>query len=176
MDNKFKLSAPWTIYYREIQALFGQDPEISIEYNEDKVEIKLYVTNFEKAEALQQLLPCEKIFGKVILKTTIVPANKETKLTRSVFQKAFNGNPAFSYVYRVDNVFTNPIDYVVFKKEVVQYFNDDLSDIHGVKSTLYEDIARDVFGNIPGTYFNTDTDEKQFYKIFDNELDELEFD
>lgn len=168
MDNKFKLSAPWTVYYREIQALFGQDPEITIEYDEDNVEIKLLVQNEEKAEALQQLLPSEKIFGRVVLKITVVPANQSSKLTRSVFQKAFNGNPAFNYCYRVDNVFTNPIDFVVFKKEVVQYFNDNLCDIHGIKSTLYEDIARDVFGELPGVYFNTDTEEEKYYKLFDN--------
>ena len=37
------------------------------------------------------------------------------------------------------------MSFAVFAKEVVQYYNDDLTDINGLKSTLYEDIARDVF-------------------------------
>jgi len=32
--KKVSLSAPWTIYYREIEELFGSDPEIRVEYDE----------------------------------------------------------------------------------------------------------------------------------------------
>ena len=48
--------------------------------------------------------------------------------------------------------------YVVFKKEVVQYFNDSLGDIHGVCSTLMQDIAKDIFEDTEGVYFCTDTE------------------
>ena len=50
--------------------------------------------------------------------------------------------------------------YVIFANKVVQYFNDSLSDAHGVCSTLYQDIARDVFGDDCGVYFCTDLEEK----------------
>ena len=33
--------------------------------------------------------------------------------------------------------------FVLFKKEVVQYFADDISNPQGVRSTLYENIAKD---------------------------------
>lgn len=39
--------------------------------------------------------------------------------------------------------------------KVVQYFNDDLGDAHGVCSTLYQEIAKDVFGEHEGIFFCT---------------------
>jgi hypothetical protein len=38
------------------------------------------------------------------------------------------------------------LTYVAFKKEVVQFYADNLRDPNGFKSTLYQDIAEDVFG------------------------------
>ena len=52
---------------------------------------------------------------------------------------------------------TNPLHYVVFKNRVVQYWSDNLGDINGNTSTLYENIARDVFGETDNVCFNTDT-------------------
>lgn len=51
---------------------------------------------------------------------------------------------------------SNPIAYCSFKKEVVQYPADDLSSETGLKSTLYEDLAREIFENTDGVYFCTD--------------------
>lgn len=44
---------------------------------------------------------------------------------------------------------------MLFKKEVVQYFTDNLGDYNGYRSTLYENIARDIFGDIVGVFFCT---------------------
>lgn len=43
----------------------------------------------------------------------------------------------------------------MFKNKVVQYFNDDLSDANGVCSTLYQEIAKRIFGENPMIYFCT---------------------
>ena len=50
--------------------------------------------------------------------------------------------------------------YVVFKNCVVQFFNDNLNDAHGLISTLYQDIAADILDG-PGTigvYYCTDVE------------------
>jgi len=47
------------------------------------------------------------------------------------------------------------MNHVVFENKVVQYFNDQLDDPYGVKSALYEDLARDVFEDSEGVFFNT---------------------
>ena len=152
---EFKLSSPWVIFYNEINELFKRDPEIRVEYDNDIPEIKLFVNNLEKADALQQLLPTTKEFGGAVLKLTVVPANVSTVSKLDLFEKAFKGNPAFSYTKSVGG-FSRPVgNFVVFDSEVVQYFNDDLTDINGNCTTLYQEIAKDVFGEIPGLYFCT---------------------
>lgn len=91
------------------------------------------------------------------MKIVIIPANND--ITRSdLIKTALAGNPIVSYVEHID-ILNNPIDYVVFEKEVVQYFNDNLGDIHGVESTLYENLAREVFEEHDGVFFCTDIDD-----------------
>lgn len=157
-----KLSPPWAIFYREIQAIFGEDPEIHVVYDEENEVVKIYVENSEKAEILSQLLPTKKMFGRVALDIQVIPADGKkysTEVPETVdalmFAKAFNGNPVFAYAKTYPNLFGAVVTYVVFVPEVVQFFDDDISDIHGIKSTLYENLARDVFEGIPAN-FNTD--------------------
>ena len=154
--SKLGLSSPWVNFYREIEALFAKDPEVKVVFNEDDNDIKLYVDNLAKADALAQLLPVERTFGNVTVTVTVVPANKESASKIQLFRTAFEGNEAFSYTATAEGIYTNPISYVVFENEVVQYWNDDLSDINGLCSTLYQDIATNVFENHEGIYFCTD--------------------
>ena len=158
---RVKLSAPWDEFYNEVNELFRYDDEVRVVFFEEQKTIKLYVDNPAKAEALQKLLPQKKEWGKVVLLIEVIPSNKEkkTELTRSIWSVAFTSNTAVSFIYTIDGIFSNPLTYVVFVNEVVQYFNDNLGDINGNRSTLYEDIARDVFENVDATFFCTDTPE-----------------
>lgn len=152
-----KLSAPWVEFYHEMEALFGADPDIKIELDEDENVINLRVDGEDKAEALEALLPKVKTFGNVDVWINVIPANEAHYPRMALYQKAMEGNPVLSYAKAVEpSPTTFGANYVVFKKEVVQYFNDDLSDINGMQSTLYEDIARDVFGPDAGVCFCTD--------------------
>ena len=93
------------------------------------------------------------------MEIVIIPSNDN--VTKSdLIKAALAGNPIVSYVEHIE-VLSNPIDYIVFEKEVVQYFNDNLGDIHGVESTLYEDLAREVFEEHDGVFFCTDIDDYQ---------------
>ena len=159
MDNKkVGLSAPWVTFYREINALFGDDPDIRIEYDEDEPEVKLFVDDADKADALTQLLPVEKAFGNIVLKITVIPAN-EDKVTRAkLIARAFHGNPVYSYGTTIDGIMSNPIHYVVFVNKVVQFYNDDLGDVNGNCSTLYQEIAKDILGEDEGVHFCTDVE------------------
>ena len=76
-----------------------------------------------------------------------------------LYNAAFSGNAAFVNTIPVEGVFTNPILYVVFEKEVVQYFNDDLGDPHGNRSTLYQELAKEVFPEHDGVLYCTDVEE-----------------
>lgn len=162
MDNlenaKIKLAPPWIEYVNKLTALFAKDPSIKIVYDNGENEVKLYVDGQAKADALTQLLPATKEFGNVVLKITVVPANK-LKSVIDLYRAAFDGNDAFVESWTAQGVFTNPITYIIFKKEVVQFYNDNLGDAHGNMSTLYQDIAKDIFENKDGIYFCTDVED-----------------
>lgn len=160
---RLSLASPWVQFYHELSAMFKHDHDIKILFNEDEDTIKMYVAEAEKAAALEALLPKEKVFGNVVIKIIIIPGNSAGVKLDNIFETAFDGNPALCYTYKVDGIFTNPIMYVVFENEVVQYFTDDLGDINGVRSTLYQDIAKEIFVPIDGVYYCTDVIKTTFY-------------
>lgn len=154
--KNIKLSAPWITFSREVSALFEKDPDVTTHYNDTNKEILVEVKNYEKAQALKKILPKERAFGGVTVKIKVQYDDSEKPLIEC-YETAFKNNPAFSYTFTVETT-ANPINYVIFAKEVVQYWNDDLSDPHGVTSTLYENIAEDIFGTDKGIIFSTDSD------------------
>lgn len=156
-----KLAAPWTTLYREFQAFFKNDAGVKVVYDEHGPAVKLYVEDPAKAEALTQLLPESRSFGNVTMKITVVPANGAQSLMAtddiSLLKIALKGNNAVSQIVNVPSgVMGNPLCYIAFKKEVVQFFNDNLSDLHGLTSTLFETIANDIFTEHNGICFCTD--------------------
>ncbi len=177
---KFKISPPWILYVSELNALFYNDPDITIEYNNDTISVRLFVNNDRKAAALMHLLPFQKRFGNAILNIVVIPSNNSieemdddsffttTEEVKSLitmqdyFEAAFENNPVFAFTHVVEGIFSNTLTYVVFKNRVVQFFADNLNDIHGNISTLYQELAKDVFNmeNISGVLFCTDIEEK----------------
>lgn len=112
------------------------------------------------------------IFAKVedgeIDSDTVVPPNGgdltdyEWHSNKELFDAAFENNPVYCTAVRIDTIFSNDITYVVFKNKVVQFFNDNLNDLHGNVSTLYQEIAHDVFDmtSLNGVMFCTDIEAK----------------
>lgn len=145
MGNPMKLATPWSTYFSEVEALFAKDPQVGVEYVDNPLAVNIYVTDHEKAYALTKILPTEKKFGNVTMKVTVVPTNFNNEYTESLFRKAFKGNPAFKDVVTVSGDFTFNATYVVFAGDVVQFYNDELNDLNGMKTMLYQDVARDVF-------------------------------
>lgn len=158
-DKTVKLSAPWVTYANEVKAMFGRDPEIEISFcNENETpEIKMLIGNRRKYEALRQLLPEEKEFGNVKLKITLTSAEAEPATAQTILA-AFEGNPVFSQVITIDGAYGNPITYVMFGKEAVQYWNDNMADPHGMVTTLYQYIARRLFNPLSGVMYSTESD------------------
>ena len=155
--GNMKLSPPWVTYVNKIEALFKGDEDISIQFDEPNYDLKIFVADLEKAEALAKLLPIQKEFGNVVLKITVVPPDSAVKDYIEVFRAAFKNNPNVADIVSEETPFGYNLNFVVFKKEVIQFFNDDTSDLHGVCSTLNEYIAREVFGaGYDTVYFCTD--------------------
>lgn len=154
------LVTPWVGHYNKIAAFFKHDPDVKvIYYNEAKL-VKLLVDNGEKAGALDTLLPDEVTFGDVTLHIAVVPANGVTiSIPRSIYSVAFTGNDAVDDIVTIEGVFSNPLTYIICHKEVVQYYTDDLGDYYGMRSTLYEDIAREIFTQGEGVLYSTNVEE-----------------
>ena len=160
---RLKISPPWVTYMNKLQALFDGDPQIAFNIDYDNLTVALAGNNGEKNAALQRLLPTEKQFGNVTLHIIVDGpiANIAFPTQKDLFDTAFKGNPAYAYSVSpsADTWFFN-MTYVVFKNCVVQFFNDNLNDCHGLISTLYQDIAAEIFedANLNGVYYNTDVE------------------
>jgi len=167
-EIKMKLSPAWITCANMINAMFSEDKDIHIIYDNNLYVVKIYVDNVEKAKALDLILCWSKPYGNISLCIEVIPPNKEKYSNikidynnpQSIYEIAFKGNPVFSFAKTIQGIFNNNITYIVFKNKVVQFFNDDLNDVYGNMTTLYEDIAREIFDPIKipnkGVYYSTD--------------------
>lgn len=167
MSVRTKLSPPWIWYVNLLEQLFDPDPLIAFNFDyqgDDGPVVTLATTDPDKAAALDKLLPEVKTFGNVKLSIMIdspTISNRAFPRAKELFETAFKGNPIFKGAISPcdDGYYYFDFTYVLFKKAVVQFFNDNLNDAHGIVSTLYQDIASIVFeeANLPGVYYCTDT-------------------
>lgn len=164
MEN-FNLASPWVIYYNELKAMFEYDEEVNVvkmECTDDgNYVIKLLVEDNTKADALFRILEKEKNFGNITVFIEIIPANPVNNMSvGELFEIAFDGNYALHDIVEQETPL-GTFNYVVFDKEVVQYPNDDISDLYGVKSTLYQDIAKDIFDKNLAVYYCTSIEDEE---------------
>ena len=163
-DIRLKVSPPWITFIHKVEALFDGDPQIACNVNTSSANpsIILACNNGDKVAALQQILPDKIEFGGVTLTVGVdgVPSNRAFTSKRELFETAFAKNPAFAYAISPveDGYNWFAMTYVVFKNCVVQFFNDNLNDVHGIVSTLYQDIADEILTGpaVQGVYFCTD--------------------
>ena len=159
--NNLQIASPWMIFSREVEAMFDKDPEVRVEFDNSNVELKLFVESAEKAAALEMVMPATKSFGNVVMKITIIPANSNVShvfngVNMDTFKVALKGNGAVSRFKHLEGMGMS-IDYVVFKPEIVQYRADNIADLHGINSVLYQDIAYRIFEvQYTGVFFCTD--------------------
>ena len=145
--SNVNLSAPWDIMAKNIEKLFERDPEVEVSYSEEQKTVVIRVfNNKSKYEAIEHIMPKHKQFGDVTL--DIMVATVTSNCTEpEYFAKAFEGNPAFKRCDCYNTPAGDSIYFAVFEKSVVQFHNDNIGNPYGIKSTLYEDIAREVFDN-----------------------------
>lgn len=153
--EKIKLSPPWNEYVSKIKILFEKDSEIKIKYDQDAVVLSLFVDSTDKVNALGHLLPTEIDFGGQKLGIKIVPANNE-KGVQQYIKDLFKGNPIVNRIEDITGPISNQMTFVEFRKQIVQYYNDNIGDLHGNRTTVLEEVAREVLGNKDGVFFCTD--------------------
>lgn len=159
MKEELKLSAPWEIFYSEFILLFKDDPDISSITFDDAPgpikTIKMYVEDQDKADALSRIIPNRKEMGNITIHIEIVPANLNNASKVDIFKKAFDKNPIIKELKHIEGIGYSA-DYAVCEAKIVQYFNDDLSDVDQKRTCLAEDLVKDIIGEIPGIFVCTE--------------------
>ena len=157
MEKKsLQLSPPWLTFFHEIQGMFKHDPTVKVIFNSETDSVDVYVEDADKADAITQILVPKKEFGNVKVAVNVIPGNGHSENSGlPLFQRAFKDNSALAFTTEDQKgLFT--MAYVVFVPEIVQFFNDDLTDIHGLASMLFADIAKDIFRHDLKVSFCTD--------------------
>lgn len=165
---------PWETFYHEIEALFDGDLDIDVmrSYSEKEKRIVIYVQNNEKYEILTRYMPTKRNFGGVEVLIELVPADKKEvkNNTQEDMKKLFAGNGNVSRVETLE-IPGGSVTYVAFKKDVVQFYDDNLADINRNKSMLMEAVARDVLNEpIDGVYFCTDSNKENTFTSISADL------
>lgn len=177
MNNvRLKLSPPWITYINKLQALFDPDPLIAFNVNYQgengpEVTLSLAASQADKAAAIRKLLPEVKKFGNIFMNINIdcpTASNIAFPTPKKLFEAAFKNNPVFAEAISPteDGYWFFSMTYIIFKNCVVQFFNDNLNDAHGLISTLYQDIAAEIFedAGLTGVYYCTDIERGQLGK------------
>lgn len=157
-DSNLTYLPPSVIFARKMYAMFGDDPDITMSWDTvpddtSKHVIKLRVDNPLKAFCLDLILPDTKVFGNLSVNINVIPSNNDI-VTGDIFRIAFLNNPAFNDYFEAETIFGTK-RFVEFKNKLIQYFADDTSDPYGVETTVFEDIARDIF-ELPGVEYCTE--------------------
>lgn len=109
---------------------------------------------FEDGEALY----IDYYFGRSMSANGFVNIRRRPKANGRIdIAMLFNGNPHFNKFYSGDSPF-GPWFCVAFKPELIQYYTEDATSLHGRRSCAMEDIARDLFPQVEENriYFSTE--------------------
>ena len=147
-----KLSAPWYTYQRKVKTLFALDSEIEVgdvyECEDGDYAFEITVYNPAKFIALDRVMPKVVEFGKVKLKVGVSDAKVNSTATAiELYKTIFKNNMIVKDIVDAKDFTGTLHGYVRFQPDVLQFFNDDISDYNGLWSGLAQDIAREVFTN-----------------------------
>ena len=152
--ENIKMSTPWQGFYRKIEAMFEKDPEVTCRYDDDKKKISLLVDSQAKAEAIDKILPYKKDFGGVEVTIEVKPSNLGASIG-SIYKTAFAGNPIFNDAFTIEGIYDNPMTFVMFNQQIIQFWNDNLGDPNGNYTTLPQTVAQEIFNGGNGVLFST---------------------
>ena len=157
-----KIEAPWTAFQKKVKALFRDDSDIYVgdiyqpEDGRTQYAFDIEVLNHKKFLALDRVMPKTRSFGNVSLGITLFDLENGTEDPLTLYRTVFDGNPNVKDFKEVTDFTGTKHGFVRFKPEVVQFFYDDISDYNGNWSGLAQDIAKEVFTDVPaGIHFCT---------------------
>lgn len=159
MEN-IRLSPPWYTFANEIKYTYGLSPYITVndlEDEGDKYTLTIEVANNDIATALRNVLPLTHTIGNITIdivvlnsRDKVVPVTNKAYTPQTLAQTfctALYKNPLFiGTVLTAEKI---PLSMqstigdvvIVIRKSVVQFFNDDISDL----CSNYNEVAARVF-------------------------------
>ena len=156
------LSSPWVTYHKMVKALFERDPDITVcdIYEPDDVDadyaFNIEVANHDKSVALDKVMPRIRQYGNVIMRVVVQDTTVNTTVDPAeLFETVFKGNNIVKDIKVVKDQAQCDHYFLRFYPEVIQFFNDDLTDYSGNWSGLAEELAYTVFENAYGMNFCT---------------------
>jgi hypothetical protein len=152
LREKVSLEAPWETYRKELYNLLTPDHELMVSdhtsfVSESVYEATISSTNYNKLMALKKILNNEVVFGNVTLKISFeydAPVDEDNSQD---WRDAFEGNPLFDRIESVGTPDGSTVNYAIFNREIISFFDDDLSDYHGNKHMIVADIVKDVISD-----------------------------
>jgi hypothetical protein len=174
-SNLPQLSPPEFTFFNELKNSIGKDPLVTVENiiklpNGENL-IPVLVHKQKKALALATILDLHKDFGGIIVNVQVIfngqavdPLEKDftPREVVKLFKAALGTNRYFKFA--VAKLFSPGVFGVfpVFSKKVIQFFNDDISDLYNnfneVAATVFKDVLK---GEINEIVINPSTKDHQ---------------
>jgi len=172
MSTNLKLSAPWVTYFKMVCNLLSGDPEIRMpktitEGEDGKCSFWIESTNATKIIALSKILKNEIQMGNITITISFRCINDDFgvdlqgDVTGADYTNAFTGNPLFSKV--VTEIFPGDakVYYAVFKREIISFFNDDMTDYHANAHFIVADLVKQVINESTTVNVCTEYEEEE---------------
>ena len=142
------LSAPWQTIQHEIFHLLEPDKEVTVsevsECDNGVYSVDISSKNGKKIAALEKVIKNSFNLGNVQLVINFIHEREDDDVTVQDYIDAFEGNSNFVTVEETSKGLFQNLVYVIFAKEILQFFNDQLDDVYGNKNIIVADAANDV--------------------------------
>ena len=158
-----KIEAPWYTYEKMVKALFEKDPDVTVNdlIESDRPDfsylLMITVKKHDKYLALDRVIKKTKVFGNIKVGVMLFDTENDNSESDRIelYKTIFDGNSSVRSVEEVVDFAGTHLGYVCFEPEVIQFHDDDISDIDGKWNGLAQDIAKEVFEDAFGVYYCT---------------------
>lgn len=145
MNENLKLSPPYVIHYNKLVALFGEDPDFEISPIDDETRsCTISTENRLKYMLLEKNLYSADVDDKQLGLHINLEYTGADRMGANELAALLSTNPHFHSLYEAKE---GPFQFssVVFKKEVLQFYNDNIFDPYIHASVLAQDMVKDLF-------------------------------
>ncbi|SDW75249.1 hypothetical protein SAMN05444487_1069 [Marininema mesophilum] len=172
---RVQLSPPQFTYLSKLKFTVGRDPNVQVgdlkSVDGNTLRITIRVNGRQRARALATILTANKSIGNIIIQvrivnqgTTVCPIRRSLSPSAisDLYKVGLSTNDLFLFSVARGIVPGGSVAiFPVFRARIVQFFNDDLSDLfrnfNGVAAFVFRDVCRN---RIQGSIINFSTQQK----------------